>query len=414
MTFICRDPDDCRQSSGLRLPIKRQRLAATVSWAVLPVALILALLLTGCDRPAHSTEAATPAPREVGVVTLKPQAVVLSTELPGRTTAFLDADVRPQVNGVITKRLFIEGSDVQQGQQLYQIDPATYQATYDSTLATLAHDQAALRTARAKAARYKPLAAAQAVSQQDYDDAAASSGEAAADIGTAQASVEQARINLAYTKVLAPITGRVGRSLVTPGSLATSGQTAALATIVQMDPIYVDMLQPASTLLRLRRELSAGRLQRSGQDGAAVSLVLEDGSTYGVPGKLQFSEVNVDQGTGTVVLRAIFPNPDHVLLPGLYVRAQLQEGTDASAMLVPQQGVSRNTHGDPTVLLAGADGKAALKIIQTSRAVGNTWLVTGGLAAGDRVIVDGLERLRPGDAVRPVETDPNATSTQTH
>jgi membrane fusion protein (multidrug efflux system) len=362
-----------------------------------------AAMLAGCDRKPAQHAPPSPGPAHVGVVTLKSRPVSLTTELPGRTTAYLIADVRPQVGGLITKRTFTEGADVQAGQQLYQVDPATYQASYDSALATLAHNQAALVTARAKTARYKPLAAAEAVSRQDYDDAAAAYGEAVADIGTAKAGVEQARINLAYTKVQAPISGRIGRSTVTPGALVTASQTTALATVTQLDPIYVDLTQPATTLLRLRQELADGKLQKSGPNQAVVQLVLEDGSKYPVPGALQFSEVNVDQGTGTVLLRAIFPNPDHLLLPGLYVRAELQEGTSEGAILVPQQGVSHNTHGDPTALVVGPDNKVSLRVIQTSRAQGNQWVVTGGLAAGDKVILDGLQNLTPGATVTPTE-----------
>ena len=371
--------------------------------------LLLPAGLAGCDKP----PVPPPPPQavvEVGVVTLRAQPVTLTTELPGRTTAFLTADVRPQVNGLILKRTFTEGADVTAGQPLYQIDPATYQATYDSALATLAHNQAALVTARAKAARYKPLAAAEAVSRQDYDDAAASAAEAVADIGTAKAAVEQAAINLAYTKVAASISGRIGRSAVTPGALVTANQTTALATVTQLDPIYVDVTQPATTVLRLQQEAAAGTLQTSGPNQAQVRLVLENGERYPLPGTLQFSEVTVDQNTGTVVLRALFPNPHHLLLPGLYVREELQEGTDNQGLLVPQQGVSHNTHGDATVLLVGADGKAALRTVQTSRAVGDQWLVTKGLAPGDRVVVDGLQNVRPGADVHASEVTLETTT----
>jgi len=375
---------------------------------VLPLLLTLsAVAIAGCGKKL-AAQAPPAAPVQVGVVTLKPQAVALSTELPGRTTAFLTADVRPQVSGLVNKRIFIEGADVKAGEPLYQIDPATYQAAYDSAVATLAHNQAALATARAKSARYKPLAAAQAVSRQDYDDAVATAGEAAADIGTARASIEQARINLVYTRVTAPIGGRIGRSSITPGALVTANQTTALATVTQLDPIYVDVTQPATTLLRLRRELADGKLQTAGPNQAKVELVLEDGSKYPVEGTLQFSEVTVDQGTGTVVLRAIFPNPDHSLLPGLYVRERLQEGVNDQGLLVPQQGVSHNTHGDATVLVVDTDNKAALKIVQASRAVGDKWLVTGGLAAGDKVIVEGLQKVRPGAVVQATEVKGDA------
>jgi len=370
--------------------------AITMAFLLAPLA-----CLTGCDRKPAPPAAAPPA--KVGIVTLKSQSVVLTTELPGRTEAFLTADVRPQVNGVVTKRIFTEGADVLLGQQLYQIDPATYKAAYDTAMATLQYDRAALATARAKSSRYKPLAAAQAVSQQDYDDAVATSGEAVANIATAMAGIEQANINLAYTKVMAPIAGRIGRSSVTPGALVTANQTTALATITQLDPIYVDVTQPATSLLRLQQELAAGQLQKLGPNQAKVTLLLEDGSPYAAPGILQFSEVTVDEGTGTVLLRAIFPNHDHRLLPGLYVRAELREGTNDKAILVPQQGVSRNTHGDAIVMLVGPDNKAVLRVVQATRAIGTSWLVTGGLAAGDKVIVDGLQQLRPGMEVQASE-----------
>jgi membrane fusion protein (multidrug efflux system) len=379
---------------------------ARLAW---PILLGLTATLIGCDdKPAGAPNAAAPPPQPVGVVTLKTQPVALTTELPGRTSAFLTADVRPQVNGLITKRTFTEGADVEAGQPLYQIDPATYQATYDSAVATLAHNQAALLTARSKASRYKPLAAAQAVSKQDYDDAVAAAAEAEADIGTAKAAIEQAKINLTYTKVESPISGRIGRSSVTPGALVTANQTTALATVTQLDPIYVDVTQPATTLLRLRQELADGKLQQTGPNQAKVQLLMEDGTKYASDGTLQFSEVNVDQTTGTVLLRAIFPNPKHLLLPGLYVRAELQEGVSDKALLVPQQGVSHNSHGDATVLMVGPDNKVVLRIIQAPRAIGADWLVTGGLAAGDKVIVDGLQRVRPGAVVQPSEFNVNA------
>ncbi|MDB5655445.1 MAG: efflux transporter periplasmic adaptor subunit [Tardiphaga sp.] len=382
--------------------VEMRELLMTIRFPFGPPLILLSVLLAGCDR-APSSAAQNPPPPDVGVLTLAAKPITLTTELPGRTTAFLIADVRPQVSGLITQRIFTEGAEVTAGQQLYQIDPATYKAAADTAAATLAHNQAVLASAQAKAARYKPLAAAQAVSQQDYDDAAAMSAEAVADIASARASVEQAQINLAYTKVMAPISGRIGRSSVTPGALVTASQATALATVTQLDPIYVDVTQSAGTLLRLRRELAAGTLQASGPNQAKVDLMLEDGTKYEKQGTLQFSEVNVDETTGTVLLRAIFPNPDHLLLPGLYVRAELQEGTNNGALLVPQQAVSHNTHGDATALIVGADNKVVLKIIQTSRALGNDWVVTGGLAVGDRVIVDGLQKAKPGAEVHGVE-----------
>jgi membrane fusion protein (multidrug efflux system) len=374
----------------------------------LPCLIAVAALFGGCDKkPASPPSQPTP---HVGVITLQPHTVTLTTDLPGRTSAYLIADVRPQVSGLVTRRAFVEGADVKAGQQLYQIDPAPYRAALDSALATMAHDKAALSTARAKSARYKPLAAAQAVSKQDYDDAVAATGEAAADILSASAAIEQAQINLGYTKVAAPISGRIGRSSVTPGALVTANQTAALATITQLDPIYVDVEQPATTLLRLRAELAAGRLQVTGPNQAKVTLKLEDGSAYPHPGTLQFTEVNVDQSTGTVLLRAIFPNPGHLLLPGMYVQEEVQEGTDDQALLVPQGAVSHNPHGDPTVLLVGPGNKVRSQVIETGRALGADWVVTSGLKRGDIVIVDGLQKAKPGTEVVP-EDSSRASST---
>jgi membrane fusion protein, multidrug efflux system len=325
-----------------------------------------------------------------------------TTDLPGRTTAIMTSEVRPQVSGVILKRLFIEGSDVKEGQQLYQIDPSIYQATYDSAVATLAYDEAALAAANAKAARYKPLAAAQAVSEQDYDDAVAAEQEAQANIEMATASIEQARINLQYTKELSPITGTIGRSAVTPGALVTANQTGILATVTQLNPIYVDLNESSDTLLRLKQEMAAGQLQSLNGGAAKVTLKLEDGSAYPLAGKLQFAEVEVDEGTGTVLLRAIFPNPQHLLLPGMYVHAELEEGINRSGILVPQQAVSRDVRGDATVLVVGEDNKATLRVIQTGAAIGDQWVVTGGLKPGERVIVDNLLNVQAGMAIAPV------------
>ncbi len=369
------------------------------------VALALSGLLgAGChraDEAARASKEQPPLKVEVGVFEVKAQPAQLSTELPGRTSAFLIADVRPQVAGVLTKRIFTEGADVKEGQQLYQIDPALYQAAYDTAVASLAHAEAALASAQAKTARFEPLAAARAVSKQDFDDSKAAAGEAVADVATAKASIEQARINLAYTKVYAPISGRIGRSAVTPGALVTAGQTTPLATITQLDPIYVDVTESATTLLRLRQELKEGKLRSPAAGEANVDLMLENGSKYGAPGRLQFSEVNVDQTTGTVVLRALFPNPDKLLLPGLYVRAVLQEGTDDKAIVIPQQAVSHNAHGDPTALVVAPDGTAQLRTIVTSRALGDKWVVSSGLADGEKVIVDGLQNVKPGTPVQP-------------
>ena len=372
----------------------------------LPVLALIAMMLgaiplAGCndDDRAQAKAAAATAPVAVGVVTLKAERVAVSTELPGRTNAYRIADVRPQVSGIILKRLFTEGGDVQAGQQLYQIDPASYQAAYDSAQAALAKAKATLTTAKLKADRYRPLVAVNAVSRQDYDDAVASAAEAEADVASAKASVETARINLNYTKVQSPISGRIGRSSVTEGALVTADQTTALATVQQLDPIYVDVTQSSADLIRLKREMASGKLQTIG-GGAPVRLYLEDGSVYPEAGTLQFSEVSVSTTTGSVTLRAVFPNPQRLLLPGMFVHARIDEGVNDQAILVPQEGVSRNLRGEPTVLVVGADNKVELRTIKTDRNIGNSWLVTDGLKAGDRVIVEGLQKVRPGATVQ--------------
>ncbi len=323
----------------------------------------------------------------------------------------MTADVRPQVSGLILQRLFTEGDEVAAGQQLYQIDPATYQASYDTALATLAYDQAALTTARIKAQRYRPLAAAQAISQQDYDDAAAGAAEAVANVASARASVEQAQINLDYTKVRAPISGHIGASNVTPGALVTADQTCVLATVTQLNPIYVDVEEPSTLRLQLEQGFANGNMKKDASGDLPVGLQLEDGSMYKSIGALQFTEVTVDESTGTVLLRATFPNPDHFLLPGMYVHAVLSQGVHQNGIVVPQQAVSHNTHGDATVLLVGGGNKVLLQIIQTGAVVDNQWVVTSGLKAGDRVIMDGLTGLDPGVTVTPVpEAAPTITA----
>jgi membrane fusion protein (multidrug efflux system) len=358
------------------------------------------VLVSGCSKKQAPQAASLP---QVGVITVHTQPVARITDLPGRTSAVLTSEIRPQVSGVILKRLFVEGSDVKAGQPLYQIDPATYQASYDSAEATLKHAQAALATDQAKAARYKPLAAAQAVSEQDYDDAVAATLEDEADIASARAALEQAQINLQYTKMYAPISGTIGASSVTPGALVTADQSTVLATVTQLNPIYVDVNEPSATWLRLKQEQESGQLATQGDGAAKVSLVLEDGSTYPLTGKLQFSQVNVDEMTGTVLVRAIFPNPNHLLLPGMYVQAQINEGADKNGMLIPQQAVSHDSHGDATVLLVGPKNMVSQRVIQVSGNVGSDWIVTGGLQPGDKVIVDGLLNAIPGQAVSPVD-----------
>lgn len=346
----------------------------------------LTLLASACGGEAPPP---APPPPEVTVVTLKAQDVPLSTELPGRTTAYRIAEVRPQVDGIILKRLFTEGADVEAGQPLYQIDPALYDAAYKSAKADAA-------AAAALAERYQPLVDANAISRQAYDDAVAAKLRA-------EAQVETARINLRYTKVLAPISGRIGRSAVTVGALVTARQATALATIQQLDPIYVDATQPSKTLLRLQRELASGQLRSVGEQQAEVRLRLEDGSRYEHPGKLQFSEVAVDPNTGSVTLRAVYPNPQRLLLPGMFVHQSVQEAVVESAILVPQQAVTRTPRGQATALVVNAQNKVEPRVFETKRTIGDQWLVTEGLEPGERVIVEGVLKVRPGAEVKAIE-----------
>lgn len=352
-------------------------------------------------------------PAEVGVVTLQAEPVTLQTELPGRTTPFEVSDVRPQVGGVIKARLFTEGADVKAGQLLYQIDPAPYRAAYDQAAAQLAGADASLATAKAKAERYADLVKIKGVSQQDYDDAEAAYRQAAAAVQQQKAAVESAKINLDYTRVTAPIGGRIGVSAFTPGALVTAGQAAALSTIQRLDPIYVDVTQSAAEVMQLRRDIAAGQLNHGGPASAVVRLKLEDGSDYPLAGKLQFTDVTVDQTTGAVTLRAVFPNPDGVLLPGLYVRATINEGVDSQGLLAPQQGVTRDQAGRPVAWIVDAQGKAQLRTLRTSRVIGDKWLVSDGLRPGDRLVVEGVQRLQPGAAVRavPAGSPPAAAAT---
>jgi membrane fusion protein (multidrug efflux system) len=363
---------------------------------------IIAAATAACSQSKAPPPA--PPPPEVAVMTLKQQPVSLNTELPGRTVAFRIAEVRPQVNGVIQKRLFVEGAQVQAGQQLYQIDPAPFQAALESAQATLARAQATVRSSSLQAQRYKPLSEARAVSQQDYDNAVAAQGQAEADVASGKAAVDTARINLAYTKVFAPITGRSSRSSVTEGALVGANQTASLVTVQQLDPIYVDVTQASAVLLRLQRALADGKLKKTGDAQAEVKLVLEDGTPYPDAGKLQFTETTVDPSTGSVSLRAVFPNPKNILLPGMFVRERLEEGVDEHGLLVPQRAVAHNQQGDSVVTLVGADNKTSIKVVKTDRAIGDQWLVSEGLAAGDRVIIVGIQRVQqPGAVVNPHE-----------
>lgn len=357
------------------------------AFAAMVSAIALATLtLAGCG------DQAAPPPRQaptVGIVTLQAEPYTLTTELPGRTAAFRIAEVRPQVNGIIQKRLFKEGSEVKAGQQLYQIDSSVYVAAAKSAEATLA-------SAKSLAERYKSLVSDQAVSRQAYDEAQAARLQA-------EAALEQARIDVRYTKVLAPIAGNIGRSAVTEGALVSNGQTNAMATIQQLDPIYVDVTQPTKDLLRLRRDLESGQLQKASDTAAKVQLRLEDGSTYEHEGTLEFSEVSVDEGTGSVTLRAVFPNPDHTLLPGMFVHARLPAGVNKEAILAPQQGITRNPKGEPTALVVNAENKVELRQLKAERTDGNRWVVLDGLKSGDKLITEGLQFVQPGAEVKTTE-----------
>jgi membrane fusion protein (multidrug efflux system) len=366
--------------------------------------LILTGLLVGCD---DKTPPPAPIKPQVGVVTIHAGPVVITTELPGRVTAYRAADVRPQVGGVILKRLFIEGDDVKAGQVLYQIDPAPSEASLASAQASVAKAEAGVTSDQLTYDRYRPLAQAQAISKQDLDTALATLRQGQADVASGRASVKTAAINLAYTKVTSPIGGRTGRSSVTEGALVTPNQSSSLVTVTQLNPIYVDVTQPSSTLLRFKRELASGQIKAAGDNAAPVRLVLEDDSAYDQPGKLQFSEVSVDQGTGSVTLRAIFPNDKGLLLPGMFVRETLEEGTRQNGLLVPQRGVTHDAKGQATALVVGADGKVAERNVVVDRAIGNDWLVSKGLADGDRVILDGLQKVHAGVAVTVTDASPD-------
>ena len=365
--------------------------------------LIAGLILTGCGKKNGAVEGKAPGNLpEVGVMVVHPQRVTLTTELAGRTSAYLIAEVRPQVSGIVKKRLFTEGSDVKAGKVLYQIDPAAYLAAYNSAKASLARAEANVIPARLKANRYKELVKINAVSQQDFDDASAALKLAEADIEAGKSALETARINLTYTSITSPISGRIGRSTVTEGALVTASQTAALATIQQLDSMYVDLTQSSAELLRLRENLASGLLKNSAKGQARVRLILEDGSAYKLPGTLKFSEVTVDQSTGSITLRAIFPNPKHTLLPGMFVRAILEEGVSEQAILVPQRGVTRSPDGNAMVMVVGDGEKMETRAVKVVRTVGDNWLVSEGLKAGDRVILEGLQKARPGTQVRAV------------
>lgn len=373
-------------------------------WSVAAI-VALALVTAGCDNGGSATASPANSPPEVGVVIVQPEPVTLTRELSGRIAPHLIAEVRPQVGGIIQKRLFSEGSEVKAGQVLYQIDPATYRAAYNSAKATLARAEANLGAVQLREERYRELVQIDAVSRQDFDDAGSALKQARAEVEAARAAVETARINLDYTSVKAPISGRIGRSTVTTGALVTANQPTELATIQQLDPIYVDVTQSSADMLRLRQALASGLLKSNGSEQAKVGLLLEDGSSYPLEGTLKFSEVTVDQSTGSVTLRTIFPNPGQQLLPGMYARAVVQEGVAEQAILVPQQGVGRNAKGEPVALVVDAAGEVQQRVLTLDRAIGDRWLVAAGLAPGERLVVEGSQRVRPGATVKAVAVE---------
>ncbi len=366
--------------------------------------LAVALLLSACGG-GQPQQAAPQGPPQVGFVTVQPQAVTLTTELPGRTSAFETSDVRPQVNGLVLARLFQEGDFVRKGQPLYRIDPSPYQASVASARAALARAQAAIASTRNLARRYGELVRINAISKQEYENATTSAQQAEADIAAQRAALNQAQIDLARTTITAPISGRIGRSVFTTGALVSAAQTDPLTTISRIDPVFVDIQQSSADLLKLRQQIMGGNVSR-GAGAARVRLKLEDGSTYPIEGTLKFTDVTVDPATGTQAIRAVFANPRGLLLPGMYVRAELVEGTQSAAILAPQRGVTRDPKGGATVMVIGADGKLTPRTIQTSRTIGDAWLVTGGLKAGDRIVVEGAQNLQPGTPVKGYQWTP--------
>lgn len=377
------------------MPIVKTRWLANLGCAA-----TLAFALASCNEQApQQQKAAADAKPQVSAVTLHPQSVTITAEVPGRTAASLVAEVRPQVGGIIRARNFKEGSEVKAGDVLYEIEPSPYQAAFDSAVATQQKAEGAVPSAQAKVDRYQGLTSQDAVSKQDLDDARSTLAQALADVASARAALETARINLGYTKIRAPITGRIDASAVTVGALVTAEQTTALATINQLDPINVDVTQSSTNLLALRKSISEGRIKTAG-DNVSINVKLEDGSKYDKPGKFEFLEASVSQTLGTVTARATFPNPDRLLLPGMYVRATIEEGVAPNSFLVPQRAVTRDTKGDPTAMFVSPDGKVQRRTLSVQRSIGNSWLVAGGINDGDRVIVEGIQRVRDGQEVK--------------
>ena len=360
--------------------------------------MLLSLTLLACEEGGKGAPGSS-GPREVVIIKLEPRREVYTTALAGRIASFQVAEVRPQVGGILQQRLFTEGADVKAGQALYQIDPATYEAALDSAQAALMKAEANVTPARLKAERFRELLAIKAVSKQEYDDAQAAFKQAEADVAVNRAAVKTARINLEYTKVRSPMSGRIGKSAFTPGALVTANQAQALTSVRQLDPVYVDITQSSQDLLRLRAQFTNGEL-RSAAEEAPVRLKLENGAMYPHEGRLQFTDVSVDESTGMVSLRALFPNPEHILLPGMYVRAVIAEGVDENALLVPQRALRRDPKGQASVLLVDGGGKVDVRLVDVGRTVGDSWQVLSGLKPGDRVIVEGGQNVRPGMSVK--------------
>ncbi|MDK6382410.1 efflux RND transporter periplasmic adaptor subunit [Citrobacter freundii] len=380
-------------------------------FSLLPSFIIVsAALLAGCNDQGETQ--AHPAEPQVTVHVVEKVPLAVTTELPGRTTAFRIAEVRPQVSGIVLKRNFTEGSDIEAGQSLYQIDPATYQADYDSAKGELAKSEAAAAIAHLTVKRYVPLVGTKYISQQEYDQAIADARQADASVIAAKAAVEGARINLAYTKVTSPISGRIGKSNVTEGALVTNGQATELATVQQLDPIYVDVTQSSNDFMRLKQSVEQGNLHKDSAS-STVELVMENGQSYPLKGSLQFSDVTVDESTGSITLRAVFPNPQHTLLPGMFVRARIDEGVQPNAILVPQQGVTRTPRGDATVMVVNDKSQVESRAVVAAQAIGDKWLISEGLQPGDKVIVSGLQKARPGVQVKATaDTETPATKAQ--
>ncbi|WP_165742546.1 efflux RND transporter periplasmic adaptor subunit [Pseudoalteromonas sp. Z9A6] len=375
-------------------------------------ALVGSVALTGCDQAAEQSQASAPKAVPVGVITVKSQALTLKKELPGRISAFQIAEIRPQVSGIVQSRLFVEGNEVKQGQALYQIDPATFEADLAASEASVARAEASIASSKSKASRYKELLKIKAVSQQDFDEADAAYKQANAELLTAKAQLKSAQINLDYSHVSSPISGQISKSSVTVGALVSANQSTALATVTQLDPIYIDLTQSSNELTQLKKALSSGTLTVDSASQTDVELIMEDGSIYPHKGTLQFSEVTVDPSTGSVTLRAKFSNPEKLLLPGMYARASIVEGVKAGAILAPQRGVSRNSKGEPTAMVVSKDNTVENRVLKVDRTIGSDWLVTDGLSDGDKLIVEGLQKIRPGAPVNPSEIQSSAKTDQ--